>query len=1586
MPSRLRRALRHIACACGLGGVFVSALGAGALLHLQLPASRRAVAHLTEEALRATFEGDFEVEGVEKIGLSGVRLGLVSIRDPAGVEVIRAQGVEAETSVPAIVRSALGGGALTIDIPVVTIDRADVRVEPNAQGKISIAAAFVPRPKPEPERPGREVRVSLAQVQIRSGHVVGKPDGQRPLDADVSKLWGSVKVAPGLVAVDVNQAAVVERALLPGPLAGEAEYHLRVRGKKSKEEEGPLGTRMWAKLAGQVGQVPLAVRGALGGGHVELSVDVTSAAPEHVRALVPSYPLTDVADAHARVEGDFSKLKVRLDATTARHGSAAAEGVIELAPALRADLTFRTESLDPQVVRPALPSVRITSKGKVHAEVGALVSVRAEVVTEPTSLGAHAVPAIEATTIFDGLSWTGTLSAHEPGATVRGRFATRNDGAVTFEVKASAPSLGRVPRLRRALGGAAAVEASGVVRAGELDAKVAGDVRQLRAPGGLVVGSGRVTGRVYGPFDRLESDLAITATDAVAGGYGVLSAKVRVAGPIARPFVRANVLDHHDTRIEAAATVDPQLGTASRVKLRMTREGTTAEGEIRQVRVAGGRLAIDGARIEGANVGKINGSLRVERGELIGSLAAEGVDLEAVRKLLGLPFPIGGKLDADVTLAPAKGGRTGHVRLALREGTTLLASGISAEIAAQLEGDRILVSGSASLPGASRGCEKTIASIRFATQQGRLSGPLLAPPTWQGAAFRAEIATGDLDLGCLAALVPVGLPVSEISGQLAAKMTIERQEGDPLPSIRHVSARTHYLTIVGPEPAEGAPWASRDLDFTIEGDLDSRTGETRLSVQAFDEVLFGEATFSATLDVPKMLDPAARWASIEAAPMTGVLRVPTRPIARLKTLPTFVTDKLPELSGEGALEAYFVGSIAAPRAVVRARGHRVALGPDRRGLASPWAVPIDADVLAYYDGASATLDARVSRNGSQVLKVGAQIDAPIQKVRARAEPSTYLGGRAAVELVALPLGDVPAFGDRGVGGHVSGKIALDALDSAPAIEVDLRSDDLTAGTGVAYKRARFTVSTRRTAGSADATAIAEAHFQDPSGGAFDAAGYVQLDWSARQVPKVRLDRPADLHARFTGFRLASLEPFLFGAVRKLDGRLDGGARVGWTRIEDTEKGAITADLKIRDGTLYLPQIGQQLRLSSAKGGAVHLRADRDRVTLDDLVAEAGTGRARISASAELSGLVLKGAQVKVGIAESEALPIALEGTSVGQVWGALETSLENRDNELAVDVRSSDAHFKLSSTSLRDTQELRAHSDVRLSHAVGAVEQSAPPPSRPIALALHLSRAIVEGPGIYIVLSSEPGSPPVFVLAERRRAKGTLRLQSGHVEQANRKFVLDQGTIRFREEEPSNPVVHVLAHWDAPDGSRVTLEYAGAATPLSRDKLRLRSNPPRTEQQIFALLLLGSDTAVDLGANAAASTSSAADPTLGQTVGTAAVDLGGDLAAQQLNTFIEGLTPLRGLSTQFTLGESGAIQAGLRYQLGDTVSALATYDGGTPGNASTSDTSAAASGSLTLDWRFYRNWLLRAKVGARDDETSADRFTGTVEVLWQYRY
>ena len=286
-PGRARRALSRAAAALGLALVFAGAAVGGAVLHLDTGAARRLARGITNDVLGSVFEGKIVADEIDGLSLTGVRIRGAVALDPHGGQVIRASHIEARADVLGLLQDVLlGEGDLLFHIPYIRIEHADVLVEASPTGSVTIGDAFTPRPskpstKPsKPQKPPRNVRVALPHIEIGRGWVHGQVVPPRALDADVNRLTGSVHATAEGVAVDVEQTGLVDRAFLPGKVAGTANYHLRA------------GERlvMWTGYVGHIGGVQVNARGTMDEDHLAATASAPRITPEELATLIPAIP------------------------------------------------------------------------------------------------------------------------------------------------------------------------------------------------------------------------------------------------------------------------------------------------------------------------------------------------------------------------------------------------------------------------------------------------------------------------------------------------------------------------------------------------------------------------------------------------------------------------------------------------------------------------------------------------------------------------------------------------------------------------------------------------------------------------------------------------------------------------------------------------------------------------------------------------------------------------------------------------------------------------------------------------------------------------------------------------------------------------------------------------------------------------------------------------------------------------------------------------------------------------------------------------------------------------------------------------
>jgi len=1596
--------------ALGLALVFSVSAAGGVLLHLDTAPSRRIIQGLVNGLLGSMFEGKIISGPIEKVGLQGVRIRDAVAVDPRGEVVIRASELRASADIMAIARDALmGEGPLVIEIPLIRVEHAEVLVHQGPNDELTIAELFTLREKPKkpktkkPKGPSRAVRVTMSRIEIGTGWVHGQVAPPRALDADIRRLVGAVFVREDGVDVDVNQTGLLDRSFLPAPTVGTANYHLRVNSMPG-QTEGDV--KMWMSFVGRVGRVATGARAELDNGYLTAHAEVPSSTPEELEALFGDLPLRRPAGGRIEIEGQIPSLSIHATLDVEGRGGVderiVADGRFDASGPVRMELALDVEALNPQSMADDLPDARVFATGLLTLETsGSLPRLQADVTTSSLTLGGELVPATDVHVVLDRGRWMGSASVHESGMPIEGVFVLEPEGEVAFFASTSVDRLSQVPRLAKTK-----VDATGRVavrgRYGPrgLTAEVSGVASNVRAPGQFELASARVSGSVEGPLQDLEVSASLQGQQLRAGTYAFAHVSAQVVGPVIGPTVSAKLSDPHRGRLEAKGQIDPIRGTAAGISFTMEREDARVVGKVRRVSPAPDGVDVEGITVEGNAVGEVQGDLRIARGELTGKLKANGIQVAQLATLLGSDLPVDGLANVDIDLERTKDGRKGHVLVELVNGSVLIVPGISVQLAAQFDGDAVELDGLMRLvaqaddpeAAAKYGlCDGTIAQVRVSNGAGRLRGQLLDPQTWLSAEGSVDLAAEDWSLRCLAELVPFGLPFSRLDGSVTTRVSLSRDEGERFASVDSLYLRTRGLEVIGPEPfgADKPEWSSEQIDVQIEGSFDGGSGHLEQHSILFDGAILAELNGSAELDLPRLADGKDAFIQVLAeTPIAARVSVPRRAIAQFSTLPTMISDHLPPIAGEVRFDAFVDGTVEDPFIAATALGFDL-VASETEDAAGDWTFPVDVELTSTYDTHVASVAAVISHDHRQLITINAEAEVEISDVyrHGPTQPAPWTGGIFA-RLSDLPLAELPYLADRGIGGHVSGTIALAGLNDRPSLDVDLQTTTLQLDPEYfsdATLRAQIRPvagghDERATVGSIDAamTPVQKAvgnvvlRIEPPGGGGDEGVlslqAYSGILWEDRLYPVIDPDAPADLSAVANEFSLVALSPFVAGTLSRLDGLVSGAVRVGWGRLRDGEKGTVEARLRVHDGIVHIPQLGQEFRdarLTILTNSAGVIRFER-------FEAQGLSGRATGHGLVRMDGLRPTTGHAEIHIRKGEELPITFEGVPLGRARGHIALDGELRKDSLDLTARIEQLHLRLPASSSRDVQSLEDHSDIVVSHPLGPEELRRSKNALPIRLAIELEDVRVQGAGFDMHLQHGDNRPTI-VLTDKARVTGDIRLTSGTFEVVGKVFELQRGLVRLREEDASNPHLNVTAFWDPPGGGRIFVDYVGVLRPVTNEKLKFRSSPQRPRQVILGALLFGTDLVTP-------------EEDATQQAAGSSVAVGGELAAEELNLLLSGIAPLRGLSTRVGTTDEGRVKGSLIYQAGNTVFALSSYQESASGQPTGEQPSNTASNTsthteVTADYRFHPTWTLRGTFGGGAGGTNSG-----VDLLWQFRY
>ncbi len=1546
--------------------MFAGALVTSLALHLNLAVTRRTVRHVGNLALGDQFKGRLDLGEVDRLTLHGLAVRSAVAYDPRGAQAARIDGLRATYDVPGLVRGLLfGSGDLNIGVPLIHIDHADVLLEQGPDGGLTIAEVFVPRvPKPPPP-PSGPFHVGFERIEIDHVWIHGQVAPPTGVDADVRGLVASIAIGQDGVAIDADKIHLDGRMPSPQPVSADVSAHLK------------LGDTLMigATVDGKAGDVGLHVAAKMDGAHVTARVEVPSATPAAIAGFLPpgvKLPLKKAVSETVEIEGDLPDLTVKSRLSVEGGGGVAVDGKVHTAAPVHIEADAAVTDIDPRVALDVPTATPVNATAHAVLDAGESLKIKATATTQPFQLGPNLVPGVDADAALENGTWTGSARVREAGAPVTASFGFDKRDGLRFEVDADVPSISGIPRLRLPVGGAAQVHVAGVLRDGVLKAKARGRVRGVTAPGGVEVDDGLVEGRVEGPLDALEVDAGVMANGVRASGYAWQQVRVAARGPVAAPRVEAVLDEGNQQSVGVSADVDPKAGALLGVHLDVKRAGGQLTGEIKRVGAGPGGVVVEGLQLQGDGVGHVAGGLTVRDKEIVGRLRGSDVDLAKLASIAGLHAPIAGLANVDIDLASSHAGsRYGHVAIELQDGKVAELGGVSALLTATFEGDKVKADGLLRLIAhagkdedeADR-CDGAIAQVNVTGGEGLLAGPLLDPATWGRLSGRVRVAADDWNLHCVARLAPVGLLLSEIRGKLTTRAVIARAPGAPLPSIRGFLVKTHGLDLAGPRPLLGGEpaWSSRSVDVDVRGSFDTGTGVATTKVELFDGGTMLTTDVSATLDLPAILGtPEQRLAALRRAPINGHIRIPRRPVHGFKTLPSFIAEQIPPINGDVQLGASLEGTIEQPYVKVKVKGWDLAYAPG--GASSrPVVVPFDLAVETDYNGHEATLDTHVHRKEKskdhEVLAAKGKVSLELADVLAKRpiKPKGELG----VKLTDLPLNELTALTDHDITGHLGGTIEVKGLGERPTLLVDLAAPDLHVGQDLAYDRATVKVETGapqpvgKDVASAPLTARIE--LAGKGAGSLAVGASATLLWKEGLVPSPDMSRPAKGTLEADQFRVAALLPFVAPALSRLDGRLNGRAEAAFGRLNDADNGKLTIALDYTDGVLNLPKLGQELHDA---GVSIKTTADGS-IHIDNLRARGTKGGIGGSGRVQLRGLSFLRADANVVIAPGDELPITLEGVPLGDARGEVAIQAEKKGSELAVDVTIPQLHVDLPAALGRGVQSLDDNPDITITPGAPKVKEQAQTGGGRLAVTFHIGSVEIAGNMLDFALTGSKTAPLQVEIEDKAKVSGEIHLTRGRIELMQKQFEVEHGVVHLRPEDPSNPYVNVKARWDSPDGT-IYIEYVGLLLPVSTDKLKY-SSPTIPEDQILATLLFGGEQQSTVGGQGG-------NAVPGQT-------LAMQLLAQQFSTQISS-----NLSTSIGTGDDGSLRPGLKYRKGNAEVEVSTYEGTASGGSSGSAAAKSQRTLITLDWRFWHNWLLRGRVDAGSDQT----VTG-LDVLWQYRY
>lgn len=1553
---RFRRAFVLLGWILGVVVTLAASVVGGAVLHANLPASRRAIASQVGGLFASSLRGTITVERIGRIGVDGADGLTVRVLDPEGRTALFVDGLSARIAIVDLVRSVFGRGDIRVALRDVVIEFADVSLDTDGAGMPRVARAFEPTDAPPSTRPGRGLVLGIERARIEHAWVHGQIEGAPLLDCDVDRQVARIFVDSREARIDLDEAQVDTRAAPRGAnLHGSGGAHLRL--------PSPSGARfaLAAAFVGEVGSIPVRAEGWLDGERVDLVADVREASADEVRLIVPEAPIHRDLQLHAEAHGDLGRLAVSADATVGP-GTAALEGDVVLGDEVRARVDVWARDVDVRAFSEGAPASSLGAdlQARVVSSASGDLTGELDLDLKPGRLGGQLVPAASVRATFTGTSVRGVARVAEPGAPGRISFDVRPRGESTvarLDVSVVVPRLDAVPRAGPMARGRASLSLSGEMvfesrRLGSESPTPVGVDAQLRVDaagisrGALRVERATLDARILGTLAAPVIGASLEARALVAGGMLFDRVTATATGPVTNLAVTAAVEAADGSRGDARARIQPGPPLTVRgARASVVRGGETAVATAETIRFARGRADIDRATLEGLGE-PVRFSVHVTRDQAIVRAEAKDLDLARLARLVRSEgFVTAGHLAFDVDLDVHGRQAVGVFAFDLTGGSFRNVRA-DAHLDAKLMGRRVFGNLGVTMPG--------VGHLYVNTSTVHLGGPVLDSASWATAYGKGQI-DAEADLARLAALLPAGsLPLGELRGKLTVEGELGRDDAREAPQLE-LSARTEGLTIAGAQEAASrvdgtsvvrpAGWRSVGVDVRFDAGVDAKTGRAHLEARAVDAhgVVAALETHAILPYEELVVHPGSAMARLESVPFEAKLWVPKRALGQL---PPVLGTK--GMLGTAELSATAAGTALEPRLSVVARTSLIKLA------GSAAAVPSDTELRASYDGVAADAWLSIRAREGNVLDATARVNVRAKDILHPSAGGAPWDASGLVHLTRFPLHSVSRIAEMRVRGHISGEIGLADLHKDARAQAELRIDDVRVG------RASYTGGFVRA--SLDGERLDASLRLEQTDGFAEAKAKLGTRWGTALGPTMDDDKPAELSLEAHDFRAAALLPFVEGTFSELDGRIDADARIdiGPRR----RRLAMRGTAKLTRGIFEIPAMGDEFTDATA---TVVLLPDGV-VRVQDVSARGTTGRVMASAVARLDGLDLSAAHASVRIPEGQPIPLSVEGQELGVVSGDIDFDLKiTRDRKtvnVVVDVPKLLA--RIPETRGHSLQALAGDPTIRVGvrRVPGQLTLVPLGPPRPVGrprdaltwnVQLRLGKDVEVRRGTTMRVQLD-GSPTLSV-ADGTRVTGQIRIRGGVLDVQGKKFEIDKGTITFTG-DADNPIVVVTAGWTAPDGTQVYADFVG---PLKTGKVTLRSEPSLPRNEILSLILFGTQG----GSQAAAPGQGPAGPTR-------AVGLGGGVATEGLNRAMEDLTGLD-LTARVDTSDSANPRPELEFQIAKNISLQIAYVLGVPPPGQNPDKSL-----LTLDWRFYRNFSLETTVG--------DRGSSILDLVWRKRY
>jgi translocation and assembly module TamB len=1584
---RLRHALRLAALIFGYLVLGLIAVVAIVLVAINVPPLNGWVAERVNAALEPTFKGKLVLHRLGHLDFGGISGAELEVIDPAGTSVLSAHDIDVRLFWPGIAWNAVVGTSAVLQVPIdrIELEGVDVTLIDDGNGSPTLAHAFEPEQPPPEEESGGGTAIEIDELVIETTRVRGGLAALTPIDVDLGQLRATLTNNPEgthavlrNLAIDARQLPQVgtvtgqltaDVTLPAAPAAGgpSGAASAGAPGNAPAGDETPNAdpvaadatdpkTSVYALQPGPVQRIIAAFKGSIAGSgavadvrltgeELAASFDAPSLTPATITRMVPALAPDSALSLSAKVNGLLSDLafEAKLAQQAAQieaHGKVARAG---RSSKVTANVTTSKLDLSRLMPEGAKTALNVDADAALEfGERGGSGSYR--VATRDSLYAGEALP--RAT--VDGsvkmpadapLHTLGRVEISEPGAPTQIDFDVTSGDAGVVATLSSLTKVDKPARLR-ALGGGLVLTGEVASRAhydaaaDQVDAELRinmTDVRHPQARAARLDMSAMARGRASAP----SLELLANVTGIAAGTRKFARVRVHALGTSEELNVGAQVYGNRPDKVDFSAVIAPNSERLVRSPVLRVQDNI-GNMVIRAAGVnkTGERLRVDGLTIEGP--GRATASLVY--GTELEQLKLDAQQLDAAR-LLRIAGVRSNLTSAKVDLqAEFQSGRQPRATLVANVSDIGLGRLTGGTATADFKLSAGKISGNAELE-LTRGAKTTIAIDGVRSPLG--GGP---PPTLETLTGDIQL-KGDIDLARLQPFMPFA-GVERASGKLEFDIDIQRDPSSQRVPVVRARVKSDKLVLVSERPdAEQmptgeqakvtSPWTLRGLDVDLHAALENRTA--KVAARLFDRR--GDVfTFNADFrDLGSLSDPERAF---QRAPFTARVTMPRRDFEQWPA-----PIRPAEIQGALTMQVDAEGTLLDP--TVRARGR---VDGFRAATDNPKLRKVDLELGALYQPKGGNVLLKAHEKGKVVLGLDSSWTGDVVHAGdALSSPDgkSPLLAELNLELVNFPVDIIPALQDRHLQGSLSGKATLAGLGKDASFSLDLASkrilvDRLILDEVSAHVKA------------ADAKLEIETRLAG-SGGNASVRATTGMIWNDRLVPVIDQN---EVRGAFTAkqFPLATLQPIVDGTLSEFEGKLDADIRAEMEGGQPRLSGRAT----LTDGVVQLPSVGQRFSDVGAK-----VTITPELVRIEDVKARGLSGGFEAKAEAQLKGLAPVSAKATLSIKEDDKLPLTVEGESMGDAWGSIETMYRvdeaTKTNNIEVNLKK--FHVELPAAPPQGIQDLGQAEHVRVGYwrqDREFVTIPLQPLEAPPAPSEYTTVVTVDLGELWI----DKGDQVEVGVGGRIQAKlgaeldvtGKIETKRGSLDISGKQFDIERGTVTFTGGPPDTPIISAVARYDSPAGYTVYAEYTGTA---SEGKLALRSEPPLSQDEILTLLMFGTpDGSFGAGGEG------------GNNLSTA-VSVAGGTAAQGLNRALSKVTDLDVSARVDT--STGAPRPELVLQLTPRVAARVTQALGEPSPGQSPDRTF-----VTIELRIASAWALSTMVG--------DRGASAFDIIWRRRY